>query len=200
MLEIDDIVGYPTRKEIFNSFKPEGVTGKELQATFASRVNFLDIKWQTLVHSVAYYDRAAGRWYRRDKLAEKLRHRRIVVLRLPSKKGFNPEDYSSRTVNNTQGFRWRYVSSSTVAQRHAMDEAIDAFVKHSKEGYKTANPQMIQLPLKYKYHGRYDMLVNPAEWQVLGHSMYRQPGYEPLPAIVHGIWTSRGERTKTIKS
>lgn len=197
VLEVDDIVGYPTRKEIFNSIKPEGVTGKELQATFASRVNFSDTKWQSLVHSVAYYDRAAGRWFRKDELAEKLRRRLIVRLKVPNHKGFKPEDYSSRTVNTTQGFRWRYVSSSTVAQRHAMDEAIDAFVKHTKEGYKTRNPEGSQHPadVRYKCPGRYEMLINPTDYVKTNYAD-RQPDFEPPPAIIHGIWDFRGRKNE----
>ena len=197
VLEVDDIAGYPTRKEIFNSIKPEGVTGKELQATFAGRVNFSDTKWQTLVHSVACYDRAVGRWYRKDELAEKLRHRLIVRLKVPNHKGFKLEDYSSRTVNNTQGFRWRYVSSSSVAQRHAMDEAIDAFVKHTKEGYRTRDPAGSQhvTNVRYKYPGKYEVLINPTDYVRMNFA-HRQPDFEPPPAIIHGIWDFRGRKNE----
>lgn len=195
VLEIEDIVGYPTRKEIFNSLKPEGVTNNYLKEIFAGRVNFFDTKWQMLVRSVAYHDLAAGRWYRKDELADKLRHSRVVCLKVPYHTGFKPEDYSCRTVNNTQGFRWRYTTTSTVAQRHAMDEFIDVYVKHTMGGYKTANPNPVQLPMKYKHYGRYEMLINPTEY-VRTNYADRQQDLEPPSAVVHGIWDFRGRKNE----
>ncbi len=198
-LEINDIVGYPTRKEIFNSLKPEGVTGNDLKEIFAGRVNFMDTKWQTLVQSVACYDRAAGRWYRKDELAEKLRHRMVVSLRVPGLKSFKPEDYSSRTVNNTHGFHWRYLPTSTVAQRHSMDEFIDRYVKHTKEGEKAVKTTGAKGQSKYEYHGRYEVLINPIDYNRSIDPRDRDPELEPPPAIVHGVWDFRGRKNEDNK-
>ena len=188
-VELDDIDGYPTRKEIFNAISPEGMKNDDLKAVFGNRVSSMDLKWQTLVFSVAYHDPAAGRWYRKDELAEKLRHHLVVKLKLPNRKRFNPEDYSSRIVNNTHGFRWRYVPTSTVAQREAMDEVILQYVQHTKEGEKAAKEKAkaagIKKPFLYNYRGRYEVLPNPATYH---------PDVGLPTAIVHGIWDMRGQK------
>ncbi|RMZ85054.1 hypothetical protein DV738_g166, partial [Chaetothyriales sp. CBS 135597] len=52
--------------------------------------------------------------------------RRVITLK--TRPEFQPEEYSSRTVNKVRGFRWRYVSSSTLAQRACMDEVIANYI------------------------------------------------------------------------
>ena len=48
---------------------------------------------------------------------------------LKTKPRFNPGDYSTRTVNNTKGFRWRYLEDTTIAERDSMDEIIEIYVE-----------------------------------------------------------------------
>ena len=178
LLEIDDISGYPTKREIFNAIPPEGMTGDHLKMAFAGPVDTADTKYHVLVRSVAQYD--GNLWHRKAELANDLRHRLVVSLKY-NWNGYRPEDFSSRTVNNTGEFRWLYLHTATIAQRESMDEIMPLYVKHIKTRIVEARAAGNKVNLPY---GQYIVLPNP----------YQQ-SFDPMAPIVHGLWDLAGRKS-----
>ncbi|KAL2444787.1 hypothetical protein ABEF95_017256 [Exophiala dermatitidis] len=58
----------------------------------------------------------------------------IVKLKDPS--GFHPEERTSEKLYEHKGFRFQYAKDSTMAEREAMDEVLDAFVRKQAKAYK----------------------------------------------------------------
>ena len=190
-IDLEVIEGAPTRKEIWNAIPPEGLNPQQLQDLFCRRVDFKDDRWRALVLSVAQFDRGSLRFYAIERLAEQLRHR--LVVKLKTRAGYDPEDFSSRTVNNTDGFRWRYLAESTLEQRGAMDEAVHEYVKETVNRDKEARALKLVKGPRYDHHGRYEILLDPrghlfdtAEQPVLSHP--------PYASAIHGIWDIRGTK------
>jgi hypothetical protein len=85
-----------------------------------------------------------------------------VKLRVPN--SFDPMELTSEKVFVQKGFRYRYTRSSTIAQRRAMDEALDSFVRGKR------------LDTNWRF-GRYEALCDPKDPQ--------------RTTIIHGIWDNK---------
>lgn len=165
-----DVPGYPTRQEIWTSIPPHGVSNPELKLMFPN-MKAGDLTWQKLVQSVADY--RDNQWFPKPTGPEQTSATSLppgfghtLPIRLKIGRPFDPQEFSARTVNNTKGFKWRFVETSSIAQREAMDPVIEDFVNNTIHSDKFA-----PVPLR---HGRYDVLVNPGKPEEGG--------------IVHGLW------------
>ncbi|ETN36900.1 uncharacterized protein HMPREF1541_07887 [Cyphellophora europaea CBS 101466] len=181
---IDDIDGFPTRFEIWQTVPPEGLTSSELDNAFpgTSRV---DVTWQKLVMSVASHDQLSGRWFVAKEFDCSTSQRARpppgfgpalkVKLRLKDKQGYDPEDYCTTNVFNADGFKWRFMSTSTIKQRTSMDDVIDRYVRDRKDADRP-HP---------KYHVQATSHRN-GTYEVVGH-----PDSPEGPGVIHGIWDIR---------
>ncbi|KIW51315.1 hypothetical protein PV05_10049 [Exophiala xenobiotica] len=86
----------------------------------------------------------------------------VVKLRVPN--SFDPTELTSEKVFFQKGFRYRYTRSSTIAQRRAMDEALDSFVRGKR------------LDGNWRF-GRYEALCDPKDPE--------------RTTIIHGIWDNK---------
>ncbi|KAK7890092.1 hypothetical protein LTR67_008557 [Exophiala xenobiotica] len=86
----------------------------------------------------------------------------VVKLRVPN--SFDPMELTSEKVFVQKGFRYRYTRSSTIAQRRAMDEALDSFVRGKR------------LDANWRF-GRYEALCDPKDPE--------------RTTIIHGIWDNK---------
>ncbi|KPI45345.1 uncharacterized protein AB675_2799 [Cyphellophora attinorum] len=185
----DDFSSYPSPLEVWRAIPPHGFDSDELKAEFP-RIERSDRVWIKLVKSVANI--SSGRFY--PKLQSEafpapelppigFRARKEVVLKSFKVSAFDPEAYSSRTINNTKGFRWRYTNESTIAQRASMDEVVERYVEYilNVDDHKHAQMYGKNHPLPRR--GRYERLAHPAD--------------RDGPAIVHGIWDVAKNRLVT---
>jgi hypothetical protein len=86
----------------------------------------------------------------------------VVKLRVPN--SFDPLELTSEKVFVQKGFRYRYTRSSTIAQRRAMDEVLDSFVRGKR------------LDTNWRF-GRYEALCDPKDPE--------------RTTIIHGIWDNK---------
>jgi hypothetical protein len=195
---VHDIEGYPTRQQIFNAFPPEGLPFDDFQEHFDNKYSKYDRTWHKLIGSVAKYDKASQRFFRIDSLTEELGYRKVITLKWNPDifPGYRPEDFSTKIVNNTSGFCWRYLEGTSPQEREAMDNVIQDYVTTTKRILPIAQAPRKKEPGKliYDYHGRYTTLVDPSKYLPGLDGRYRFPS-EPKP-IVHGIWELRGRKNE----
>ena len=183
-LRQDDVSGYPSQLEIWQMIPPHGLTSQELQQVFPN-IPPTDRIWHKLVLAVAFL--RDSRWFPKEEstMSPKLEPLPAgfgpsKVLHMKTTAHFDPAEFSSRIVNNTQGFRWRYTNTSTLAQRKSMDDIVGSYVMNtiaSDRAYVQATGHKTVLPRS----GRYEILVHPDN----------PDGGE----IVHGLWdATKGRR------
>ncbi|OQV09233.1 hypothetical protein CLAIMM_13376 [Cladophialophora immunda] len=100
----------------------------------------------------------------RSDMVDKVTHH-IVRLRIQSH--FSPTDFTSKRVFcHPRGFKYRYTSESTLAQRRSMGDILETYVRAATTKYKDYNPS----------------------WRFGKYQAVAHMGDPQRTSVIHGIW------------